>query len=70
MRNRSVSYAVMAALIVVTCGLKMAYPADRSDPPESEQRFVIAIHGGGGVRPRDDMTAELDAAYRDALDRN
>jgi beta-aspartyl-peptidase (threonine type) len=45
----------------------MAHPADGSDPPESEQRFVIAIHGGGGVRPRDDMTPELDAAYRATL---
>ena len=33
----------------------------------AEDEFVIAIHGGGGVRPREEMTAELDADYRETL---
>ncbi len=32
-------------------------------PPD----FLIAIHGGGGVRDRDEMTPQLDKAYRDKL---
>jgi len=33
----------------------------------AEDNFVIAIHGGGGVRPQEEMTPILDAAYREAL---
>ncbi len=36
---------------------------DVGDAPD----WVIAIHGGAGVRGREAMTAELEAAYRDAL---
>lgn len=32
-------------------------------------RHVIAIHGGGGVCPRAEMTPELEAAYRADLAR-
>lgn len=31
------------------------------------QRYVLVIHGGGGVRPKDEMTPEHEAAYRAAL---
>ena len=33
----------------------------------AEGEFVIAIHGGGGVRPQEEMAPELDARYREAL---
>lgn len=32
-------------------------------------RFTLAIHGGGGVRPRDQMTLAIEAAYRADLAR-
>ncbi len=44
--------------------------AESPAPGDSERRFVIAIHGGGGVRPRDEMTPELEASYRAALRRS
>ena len=34
---------------------------------EASGRFTLVIHGGGGVRDRDQMTPELEAAYRGAL---
>ena len=33
----------------------------------AERGFVIAIHGGGGVMPRDEMTPDLEIRYRAAL---
>jgi beta-aspartyl-peptidase (threonine type) len=54
---------------VFLCGvlLAMAITGIASGFAMAEDEFVIAIHGGGGVRPPEEMTPELDAAYREAL---
>ena len=50
--------------VVLLMSLTM-YPAVA--PAAADDAFVIAIHGGGGVRPRSEMAPDLEAAYRHAL---
>lgn len=35
-----------------------------------DDRFSLAVHGGTGVRPQNEMTAELERDYRDSLKRS
>lgn len=45
--------------------------ATKSDAaPLAPLRFVLAIHGGGGVRPKAEMTPAIEAAYRADLARS
>ena len=47
--------------------LGIAILANTSATADTEDGFVIAIHGGGGVMPRDEMTPDLEVRYRAAL---
>lgn len=51
-------------------GERMAAARKVASGPLPAPRHVLAIHGGGGVRPRAEMTAELEAAYRADLARS
>ena len=45
----------------------VAFAGAESEGQPMNDEFLIAIHGGAGVRSRDDMTPELEGAYRAAL---
>lgn len=60
------SLGVIALAVLFVCGSPALASDDRARQPLADD-FVIAIHGGGGVRKRDKMTKELEAAYRAAL---
>ena len=55
-------FIAMAAL----AGLSLGANAQETESGQSGT-FVLAIHGGDGVRDRDQMTPEMETAYRDAL---
>ena len=57
------------SVVVLLSGilLTMAITSTAPGSAMAEDGFVIAIHGGGGVRPPEEMTPELDAEYRAAL---
>lgn len=54
-------------MVLAISMVSIAMPSLSSDEGIADRQFVIAIHGGGGVRPQDEMSPELDAAYRSAL---
>ena len=58
----SVPVAVLAAVFCLAARAE----EDPAVAPLSTD-FVIAVHGGGGVRDREEMTPALEAAYRGAL---
>ena len=61
MRFRS-AFVLLSVVLLAT-----AMTGTASGLAMAEDEFVIVIHGGGGVRPQEEMTPALDAAYRDAL---
>ncbi|TQV67813.1 isoaspartyl peptidase/L-asparaginase [Exilibacterium tricleocarpae] len=52
--------------MVLACS-GLTYADENRKQKSLSNDFVIVIHGGGGVRKRDQMTAELEAAHRAAL---
>lgn len=46
-----------------------ATPAGRTETPDAgaSPDWVIAVHGGAGVKTREELTPDLDRAYRDTL---
>lgn len=62
---RFINKGMFIVLGVIACHMACA----QQDPAgaDSPAGFVIAVHGGGGVRDRQDMTPALEAAYRGAL---
>lgn len=63
-------YAISLAVILFFAAPDLAMTDDGTGAPNNGAKFVIAIHGGGGVRPRDELTPELEAAYRAALEKS
>lgn len=63
---------VVAALIGFAVFIGGAVSAQPQTPPVSAagRPIVLAIHGGGGVRDRAEMTPEIEAAYRADLTRS
>lgn len=57
--------SLMPYLSVVLLGFVMF--GATSTTAIAQDGFVIAIHGGGGVRPRDEMPQDLETRYRAAL---
>lgn len=62
---RFINKGLFVVLAAILCHMAWA----QQDPAGSDSPagFVIAVHGGGGVRDREAMTPALEAAYRDAL---
>jgi beta-aspartyl-peptidase (threonine type) len=62
MKKRSVRL-----LALITAIFSITTTAQGDDSAALNDEFVIAIHGGGGVRGRDDLPPEVEAEYRAAL---
>jgi beta-aspartyl-peptidase (threonine type) len=64
--RQACAVAILAVFIAAPATvLRAQEPAGRS--PANGSPIVLAIHGGGGVRPRSEMTPALESEYRAAL---
>ncbi len=54
-------------LALAAAGLATATGLRAENPPSMNQTYGLVIHGGAGVILRQEMSAELEARYRDAL---
>ncbi|MGO1540896.1 MAG: isoaspartyl peptidase/L-asparaginase family protein [Luteimonas sp.] len=67
-RLRPLRAAALALLLVGTaCADTNGAAPPAAGSGEAGSGYVMAIHGGGGVLDRADMTPELEAEYREAL---
>jgi beta-aspartyl-peptidase (threonine type) len=57
-----------ALLLLLVLALFMTAPGLGDPAPAAVSGVVLAIHGGAGVRPRKEMTPELEKQYRAALE--
>jgi beta-aspartyl-peptidase (threonine type) len=73
-RNRSLRCILKSFNIMVLIGLSPLFilsSCSGSVSPESEiNAFGLVIHGGAGVRAREEMTPELEKQYRVALEKS
>lgn len=68
-QSRKLSRLWLAPILLMMlwlCGAAFGQTETRMN----EANFGIVIHGGAGVRPRDEMTPELEREYRTALDQS
>ncbi len=62
-------WLVPSLLVLWLCGAVCGQTTS-GETRVSEANFGIVIHGGAGVRPREEMTPELEREYREALDQS
>ncbi len=58
----------MRLLLVLFVSITLCFTTAASDPPEEAGPVAIVIHGGAGVITPEGMTAEMETAYREALE--
>ncbi|HUS86728.1 MAG TPA: isoaspartyl peptidase/L-asparaginase [Bacteroidales bacterium] len=68
MKNKTFILTVIAAILlsIASCNNRSNNPGT-GEPDPVVQEWAIVIHGGAGVITRDQMTAEMDSAYRSVL---
>ncbi len=60
--------AAVATTVAMAIAMATAAPVPAGEKPMRQPILALAIHGGAGTIPRDEMTPELEAKYRAGLD--